>query len=388
MMMKKTTRNQMMSKADKIVDYYDYLQQQSFYLMIDTFKKSNATLKAAEDNPTRILDWRLENLARIGALTDKVVSLLSAQTGKTKRQIYQIIEKDGIKVNKQMNRQLARSLHKPLKGVSRDTMRIIDSYARQTFKKMDNHVNESLITRNTRSNAVAKTYRKILDKTVLNVTNGVKTPKRALFDSIYQMRDQGLTVLTDKAGHDWSLEGYTRTVINTTTSRVFNDARMQSMKEYKSGLATMTSHPAARPACAEIQGQVVCVIEQSDPDYDDSWDSYPNIYDYGYGDPGGCFGINCEHMLFPYIEGVSHDDQEQYDPEEAEDNMKIQQKQRYFERGVRRGKKNLELARRAGDDEAIKRYQQSIRGYQGKIRKIVKDNDFLTRQYSREKVAN
>lgn len=384
--MKKVTQAQMMSKANKIVDYYDYLQQQSFYLMIDNFKHTKDLLKQANNDPTKIIEWRLKNLSQIGGLTDDAIKILSRQTGRSKRQIYEIIKKDGIRVTKQMNRQLAKALKKPVHGVSKDSMLLIDSFARQTWKKMDNHVNESLISRNTRSNAVAKSYRRILDKTVLNVTHGVKKPERALWDAVYQERNNGLTVLTDKGGHDWSLEGYTSTVINTTTARVYNDTRMQSMKEYHSGLAVMSSHPAARPACAEIQGQVVCTIDSSDPDYEDDYDNYPNIYDYGYGDPGGCFGINCQHMLYPYIEGVSHNDQEEYDPDEAVENEKIQQKQRYYERNVRANKKNLELAKRANDEDAIKRYSQSVRGYQGKIRKIVKDNDFLTRQYAREQI--
>lgn len=88
------------------------------------------------------------------------------------------------------------------------------------------------------------------------------------------------TSLTDKGGHEWTLEGYTRTVITSTTHRVFNEARAQSMKEFDTVLATMSSHPAARPACAPIQGKVVCIVPKSDPKADLS---YPNIYDYGYG---------------------------------------------------------------------------------------------------------
>ena len=54
------------------------------------------------------------------------------------------------------------------------------------------------------------------------------------------IRDNGIkTNLVDKAGHNWSLEGYTRTVIRTTTARTYNDLRIQSMKDFDSVLATM-----------------------------------------------------------------------------------------------------------------------------------------------------
>lgn len=51
--------------------------------------------------------------------------------------------------------------------------------------------------------------------------------------------------MLDKAEHNWSLEGYTRTVIRTTT---------------------MSSHPASRPTCAPIQGKIVNIVPRESPD--------------------------------------------------------------------------------------------------------------------------
>ena len=193
-----------------------------------------------------------------------------------------------------------------------------------------------------------------------------------------------ISSLIDKAGHKWSLEGYTRMVLQSTTSRTYNDLRIQSMKDYDTVLCTMSSHPAARPACAPIQGKVVCIVPKSDPRCDDS---YPNIYDYGYGTPAGTQGVNCSHLLNPYIKGVSHNYAEQFDPKQAVENMKIQQKQRYLERGVRKNKRKLQLAKRLNDSDGISKYTASVKGYQAKLRQIVNDHDFLARQYSREKIA-
>lgn len=196
------------------------------------------------------------------------------------------------------------------------------------------------------------------------------------------IRDNGIkTNLVDKAGHNWSLEGYTRTVIRTTTARTYNDLRIQSMKDFDSVLATMSSHPASRPACAPIRGKIVNIVPRESARYDPK---YPSIYDHGYGKPSGCFGINCGHKLYPYIKGVSHNFQKQYDPKEAIEKQKIQQKQRYYERNIRRLKYDLDLARRQNDVSSERKFNQAIRGYQAKLRDLVKDNDFLTRQYDRE----
>ena len=98
----------------------------------------------------------------------------------------------------------------------------------------------------------------------------------------------------------------------------------------------------------------------------------------------GCFGINCGHKLYPYIKGVSHNFQKQYDPKEAIEKQKIQQKQRYYERNIRR----LKYARRQNDVASERKFNQAIRGYQAKLRDLVKNNDFLTRQYDREQIVN
>lgn len=384
-MNKKITQAQMMQKADQIADYYAYNEQEMFYILIDAFKQTRPELMNAEKDPTKIMEWRLKALSQIGGLTDKVIKLISKNSGYSEQAIYDLIEKDGLKVTKQFNRRLAKTLKKPVRGVSANSSVIIRSYAEQTMRDVNNYVNQTLLTRNYGRNSAARTYQEIVNKTVLDVTLGKKTPQKALFDNIYQWRDKGMSSsLIDKAGHKWSLEGYTRMVLQSTTSRTYNDLRIQSMKDYDTVLCTMSSHPAARPACAPIQGKVVCIVPHSDPRCDND---YPNIYDHGYGTPAGTQGINCSHILNPYIKGVSHNYAEQFDPKQAVKNMQIQQKQRYLERGVRKSKRKLQLAKRLNDSDGISKYSASVRGYQAKLRQIVKEHDFLARQYSREKIA-
>lgn len=374
-----------MQKADQIADYYAYNEQEMFYILIDAFKQTRPELMNAEKDPTKIMEWRLKALSQIGGLTDKVIKLISKNSGYSEQAIYDLIERDGLKVTKQFNKQLAKTLKKPVRGVSANSSVIIRSYAEQTMRDVNNYVNQTLLTRNYGHNSAARTYQEIVNKTVLDVTLGKKTPQKALFDNIYQWRDKGMSSsLIDKAGHKWSLEGYTRMVLQSTTSRTYNDLRIQSMKDYDTVLCTMSSHPAARPACAPIQGKVVCIVPHSDPRCDND---YPNIYDHGYGTPAGTQGINCSHILNPYIKGVSHNYAEQFDPKQAVENMKIQQKQRYLERGVRKNKRKLQLAKRLNDSDGISKYTASVKGYQAKLRQIVNDHDFLARQYSREKIA-
>lgn len=374
---------QMLAKADKIADYYVKLQQKIFYLLIDSFKTTRPEL-INQDNPDSILEWRLRALSKIGALTKDTIKIVSNTSGKSESYIYDLIKDDGLEVAKDINAELSDAL-KQNKPISPEVNSIVSSYAAQTFRDINNNVNQSLLSTNYSKNGAVRAYQDIINQTVLEVQTGLKTPDRALKDNIYKWRDNGIkTNLVDKAGHNWSLEGYTRTVIRTTAARTYNDLRIQSMKDFDSVLATMSSHPASRPACAPIQGKIVNIVPRESPRCDPE---YPSIYDYGYGKPSGCFGINCGHKLYPYIKGVSHNFQKQYDPKEAIEKQKIQQKQRYYERNIRRLKYDLDLARRQNDVASERKFSQAIRGYQAKLRDLVKNNDFLTRQYDREQIV-
>lgn len=374
---------QMLTKADQIADYYVKLQQKIFYLLIDSFKTTRPEL-VNQDDPDSILEWRLRALSKIGALTKDTIKLVSNTSGKSESYIYELIKNDGLEVAKNINAELSEAL-KQKQPVSPEVNSIISSYAAQTFRDIDNNVNQSLLSTNYSKNGAVRAYQDIINQTVLEVQTGLKTPDRALKDNIYKWRDNGIkTNLVDKAGHNWSLEGYTRTVIRSTTARTYNDLRIQSMKDFDSSLAVMSSHPAARPACAPIQGKIVNIVPRESAKFDPA---YPSIYDHGYGTPGGCFGINCAHKLYPYVKGVSHNYQKQYDPKKAVEKMKVQQKQRYYERNIRRLKYDLDLAKRQNDVDSIRKFNQAIRGYQARLREIVKDNDFLTRQYDREQIV-
>jgi hypothetical protein len=369
-----------MTPAEKVADQYVILQQRIFGMLIDALKGVRprlTDLKAEE-----MVEWRLQALSQMGALTQQVVDYIVKTTPELKKAVNDVIKKDGLKVSQSFNRDLAKLLNQPIKPVSTETMQVLDSYAAQTWKSLDNNVNQSLLSTNVGKNPALRVYQDILNKSTLAVTTGLKTPQEAIFDTIDDWVKTGLpTTLIDKGGHKWSLEGYTRTVITTTTLRTYNDVRMQSLKDYSQTLAIMTSHPAARPACAPIQGKVVNTVDHGDPMFNPK---YPTIYDYGYGTPAGTLGINCMHQLYPYVEGVTVNHQQHYDEQEAIENGQKQQLQRYYERQVRKWKQRKEAAERIGNTNLAAKCNSAIRGYQAKIRKIVNENDFLTRQYDRE----
>ena len=90
-------------------------------------------------------------------------------------------------------------------------------------------------------------------------------------------------------------------------------------------------------------------------------------------------------MFFPFVEGLMENNQRQYSNEEMERNRELRQKQRYYERQVRKAKRSLMLAEEIGDEETIQKYKQLVRKRQAKVREFVKENN-LTRRYDKERV--
>jgi hypothetical protein len=112
---------------------------------------------------------------------------------------------------------------------------------------------------------------------------------------------------------------------------------------------------------------------------------FESLYHHGYGEPGGTFGINCRHQKWGYVPGANTNSFTQFDPEQAIANGNVQQQQRALERRVRKYKANAALANKMQDDQGQQHYQQLIKNNQAALRQLVKDHDFLTRDYSREK---
>ena len=373
--------------ANKIGDYYQALEQQIFELIVDALKKGD--YKHVDQND--VVMWQAQQLSKINQLNRQVIKLLSKKDGISQKAIEDMIKFHGMAITDEIDSQLEQLTDKH-PGVSNEVNLLVSGIAQQTWTDLQNNVNESLVSRNYGQSAVTKAYRQVLTESTTATVTGLMTHKDAVESAVYRIVDKGLpTNLTDKGGHNWSIEGYTRMVVNTTVNRTFSEVRLQRMSDFDMHLALMSAHPNSRPACAPIQGHVVNLVPASDPAFNPHYDT---IYDHGYGDPAGTQGINCRHILFPYEPGVSENHQPQYDPDEAIKNGKLVQQQRARERAIRDAKKRLAVAEQLGDDQMVSQTKTLLRARQAKLRQFISDTNagrdtpLLTRDYTREKIVN
>lgn len=376
------TPEKMQKAANSIINIYSELEDRIFNIIIKALKQSRFQDVAKED----VLLWQVNQLSKMGTLNDKVIDLLASYTGETQEAIEQLIKGNGVKIVDEIDRELERMVHKSV-PVSDDVNKILDSLVRQTFQDLNNNVNQTLITTNFNENAVMRGYQAILKQSTIESMTGLKTHEKAVRDNVYKMVDMGIkSGFVDKAGREWSMEAYSRTVIQSTSHRTFNDLRLKRMEDFDCVTALMSSHPAAREACAPIQGGWVLTVPKNEAP--EEFKHLPSIYDHGYGEPGGTQGINCTHILYPGRPDVNTNNQPQYDPEKAQENAEIQQQQRKLERDIRYQKKRMNAALELEDTETVQMCKQVIANKQKQLRELINEHGFLVRDYSREQVQS
>ncbi|EGP5491937.1 capsid protein [Enterococcus faecium] len=376
------TPEKMQKAANSIINIYSELEDRIFNIIIKALKQSRFRDVAKED----VLLWQVNQLSKMGTLNDKVIDLLARYTGETQEAIEQLIKGNGVKIVDEIDQELERMVHKSI-PVSDDVNKILDSLVRQTFQDLNNNVNQTLITTNFNENAVMRAYQAILKQSTIESMTGLKTHEKAVKDNVYKMVDMGIkSGFVDKAGREWSMEAYSRTVIQTTSHRTFNDLRLQRMEDFECVTALMSSHPTAREACAPIQGDWVLTVPKEEAP--EEFKHLPSIYDHGYGEPSGTQGINCTHILYPGRPDVNTNNQPRYDPEEVQRNAEIQQKQRRLERDIRYQKKRMNAALELEDPETVQMCKQVIANKQKQLRELINEHGFLVRDYSREQVQS
>lgn len=370
--------------GQQIVDAYSALQYQIFKVIINTLKDGDYRHVDKGD----VVLWQAEQLQKLGQLNQETMQLMASADGLSKAAIVDLVKFNGLQVQDEVDNEIQALTNEPV-PVSNDVQLLLNGIVSQTWDDLQNNINESLVTRNYGASSVSHVYRQILTESTAATVSGLLTHQDAVESAVYRAVDRGLpTKLVDKAGRNWSLEGYARAVVNTTVNHTYNAVRLQRMKDFGMHLALMSSHPNSRPACAWIQGHVVNLVPPESPDYNDKYDS---IFNHGYGTPAGTQGVNCRHHLFPFVPGVSVNHQSQYDPEEAIKNGKLVQQQRARERAIRAAKHRLRAAEELGDVQMVNQTKTLLRARQGKLREFIKDTNaghkvpILTRDYSREK---
>lgn len=342
-------------------------------------------IKRLNNGHDDILEWQREKLQELHLFNKETVKVISQVTGIAESEIERMFESTGEKIIKDVDKELPYK-SKPLPT---NLSNVMKAYHEQVWSDIDNYVNQTLLSTNFGyGTATTQMYNDIINKTVAAFNSGLFTFEEALARTIQQWAQKGIkSAFIDKGGHTWSLERYIRTVLKSTLSNTYDTLRKDRMSEYDVHTVVVTSHMASRQACSKIQGNVVDLREMSE--LPPNW-KYRSIYDpywnAEYGTPGGHRGVNCQHLHIPYIPGVNTNNQPKIDAKENEKVAQLINRQRQLERQIVKFKKNHMVSDALGQVENAKYWQQKVRANQARLRELVDSNEYLARNYTREKV--
>jgi len=365
----------------------DYIEQQQLtipvvqvYLAIEEQLLINVAKKLKRDKSllteADIQSWQSRKLAELGSLSQQNIITISKHSGLAIDEISQILHKAGYSTVGQFEDDLqeavrqGKAIQAPPIATSTALEGVLLSYqrrARDTF----NLVNTTLL------NQSQQIYLDIINQTVGSLLTGNLTPQEALRQVVRQWADKGVPALIDKAGKRWSTEAYVSMIARTASTQVANDMQMSRFDEYGVDLVEISSHAACRTTHIPFQGNIYSRSGASD--------RYPPLSDTGYGTIEGIGGINCRHIVYPYIEGVSVKRFHPYDATESKIAYTNSQKQRYLERRIRQAKKERSMMEGMGDDEGVQQANKKIRDRQATMRDFI-DETNRTRRYNREAI--
>lgn len=372
----KLNDQQLMIDASRVADIYHQMTIDLFDQVVDRIRERGTA--SLEDNP---YIWQLEKMSEMGLLNKDNIKLIARYSGIAEEQLRYVIENEGYKVYKDTKSQLLEALGGNGNFITNNLIQTrLANYVNQTTGDIDNLINTTL------PKSVRKVYQDIVEEAVAKVVTGLMNPDKAISTTVMKWAERGFYGFTDKGGKRWRADTYARTVINSTSWRVYREARMAPAKELGIDTFYYSMKPAAREMCAPLQHQIVTTgqarVEEGEKIF--------ALDDYGYGKPGGCQGINCGHTMTPFIPGANYkpdlpDHLKDLTPEQAIENANAQSKQRAIERSIRQSKELLHVAEKLGDQELIDKYKSKVRIQQGAMRDYLKQHPFLHRDYAREK---
>ena len=330
-----------------------------------------------------ILDWQREKLQELHLFNKDAIKVISQITGIAESEVTRMFESSGEKIVRDIDKQMPYDPHQ----LPHDLDNIMKAYHDQVWSELNNYVNQTLLSTNFGyGTATTQMFNEIINKTTAAFNSGLFTFEEALEKTIREWAQKGIrSTFVDKGGHTWSLERYARTVLKSTLNNTYDKLRKDRMAEYGVHTVIVTSHMGARQACSLIQGHVVDLRESvpSDSEYRSIYDPY---WKADYGTASGHRGVNCAHLHIPYIPGVNENNQPKFDEKENAKVAELIKRQRALERQIVKLKKNQAVAEALGQTDSAKAWGQKVRAAQSAMRDLVNSNEYLSRNYAREKV--
>lgn len=355
--------------VNEIIEMYSDIEVELIRLIASKLEFSN--------NIKPSVEWLLNELNKMGALNNETLKVISKYSGKSETQLKAMLNEVGFN-----------SFPKIEQTEIFKNNPIIQNIINNSFNEVNNvfvQINQNIV------NGVKEAYMQVLNQVYLETTTGIYDYQTSLRRAMDKMTDKGITVATyqsvDNNGNvitrNYSIEGIIRRDLMTQTHQLAGNVNQKIIDELNPPYIKITEHLNCREQHLDWQG---CYIKPND---------LVEVTDYG--SITGLEGINCRHLHFAYFGEV---DERKYKivngkkifiqdkdipDKKAEEQYKLEQKQRAIERTIRKYKRRKE-AYRDNDEEMFKKANSKVREWQKVMRDFIDENPELRRQYIRERI--
>ena len=220
-------------------------------------------------------------------------------------------------------------------------------------------------------------FRQTLFKAEIAKNSGVYTPEQAMDVATKDFLEKGINCITYSNGARFNIASYAEMVIRTSGKRANMIAEGARNQEWGVTTIQITQHGSTCELCSPWQGKVLIDDVYSGGKKGDG--PYPLL---STAMAEGLFHPNCRHGSGTYFEGISSAPQP-YDRADVEAKYEVEQQQRYNERKIREWKRK---ANGSMDESNKRKAEAKVKEWQAKQRQLIADNDWLRRNYHREKM--
>ena len=293
---------------------------------------------------TETAEYQIEMLYRMGYDIDDIEKKIAETMDISERELQKVLE-DAAETSYENDRRIYKKGGKELPALDKNLKMIdfIEASIRQTQGELRNLTNTMGFVSNRQFMRVPSFYRNTLDNAVWQLSTGAFDYNTVLRQAVKTIGDSGIRVVEYESGHKLHIESAVRLTVMTGMSQITGYMSEANADMMGQDLMEITAHMGARPSHQEWQGQIVSREGRR---------GYLSLEDIGYGDGDGFKGWNCRHDWFPFFEGISEPaytkkDLENIDPPPFEyggrvyDAYEASQKQRYYERQMRKTKRNI-----------------------------------------------
>lgn len=231
---------------------------------------------------------------------------------------------------------------------------------------------------------VADAYRRITQVVATRsmVTGETRTDR--LQAALNEYARRGITGFVDRSGRRWGIDTYADMALRTAVNRAQNEGRREQYQQHGIDLIVTSSHKGCSDLCLPYQGRILSMTGPAgrriiEDEVNGGTVTVEVTATWAEAVAGGYKHPSCRHTETAYIGGTPLPTPIQTGEEE----YRVEQQQRYLERGIRAWKRQEAVAT---TPERRRFAGGKVREWQARQREHVGANGWLTRRYDREKL--